>query len=120
MAGHNKTGKQGEELAKLFFEEKGYTILHCNWRYSHYEIDIIAYKKDKLHFIEVKARTNTKFGHPEEAVTRKKMGSLMKAAEAYQHQNPYWKKIQFDVLSVMITKNNLPDFYLIEDVYLYD
>ncbi len=88
MARHNKTGQEGETLAIQYFTAKGYTILHCNWRYSHYEIDIIAHKDDMLHFIEVKTRTNAKYGHPEESVDKKKMENLMKAGEAYLFQNP--------------------------------
>jgi putative endonuclease len=120
MARHNKVGVHGEELARNYFVETGYAILYVNWRHSHYEIDIIAQKGEILHFIEVKARTSTKFGYPEEAITKKKMQNLVKAGEEFLFQNPGWKKIQYDVLSIQILKNNNPEFFLFEDVYLHE
>ncbi|HRN47849.1 MAG TPA: YraN family protein, partial [Niabella sp.] len=57
MATHNDLGKTGEELAVQYFITRGYEILNQNWRFSHYEIDLIAKKNNKLHFIEVKTRT---------------------------------------------------------------
>ena len=46
-------GKYGEELAKDFLIKQGFKILEMNYRYSRIaEIDIIAFKKDVLHFIE--------------------------------------------------------------------
>ncbi|HEY4874137.1 MAG TPA: YraN family protein [Puia sp.] len=45
MATHNDLGKNGEKLAKEYFEKNNYEILHLNWRHSHFEVDIIASKK---------------------------------------------------------------------------
>ncbi len=79
MAQHNKLGQEGEQMASTYLEQQGYIILHRNWRYSHYEIDIIALKKEVLHFIEVKIRSSAKFGLPEESVTKKKFQNLLNA-----------------------------------------
>ena len=40
MAFHNLTGKIGEDLGAIWFEEKGYTILHKNWRHKNLEVDV--------------------------------------------------------------------------------
>ena len=45
MAQHNDLGKEGEALALEFLRKNDFEILHCNWRYSRYEIDIIAKKQ---------------------------------------------------------------------------
>ena len=42
MAHHNTTGKLGEEMASEYLLQKGFAILHKNWRYSHWEVDIIS------------------------------------------------------------------------------
>ena len=55
MASHNQLGKEAEQMAVSYLTTKGYEILHCNWRYSHYEIDIIAIKNELLRIIEVKS-----------------------------------------------------------------
>lgn len=69
---NQKLGQQGEELAVQYLQEKGYTILHTNWRFKFIEIDIIASRNNTLHFIEVKTRRSTRYGQPEESVGIKK------------------------------------------------
>jgi putative endonuclease len=118
MGGHLQFGKHGEQLAADFLLQKGYTILHCNWRHSHYEIDIIAQKKEILHFIEVKVRSSKKFGLPEEAVTKKKFQSLLQAADEFLYQHPQYRHVQYDIVAINTYKNQPPEFFLIEDVYL--
>ena len=118
MAVHNTTGSFGEGLAANYFTQNGYILLHQNWRHSHWEVDIIAHKSGVLHFIEVKTRRTKQFGHPEEAVTKKKIRYLINASEEYLYQFPQWKRIQFDILSITILKNEPAEYFLIEDVYL--
>lgn len=118
MAHHNLTGKLGEAMAVKYLQDSGYNILHSNWRHLHWETDIIASKDSKLHFIEVKTRRTTTFGHPEEDVSRKKVKNLMGAAEEFLLLYPHWKLIQFDILSITMEKNKEPEFFLIEDVAL--
>lgn len=114
---HHYTGKQGEAMAMTWLQEQGFAILHCNWRFARYETDIIAVKNSVLHFVEVKTRRSTAFGHPEESVSPKKLKHMMRCAAAYQGQNPGWKRIQFDVLSITIDAHQQATCFFIEDVY---
>lgn len=116
MAKHIKTGKQGEELARHYLAENGYQILELNWRYRHWEVDIIASKNNVLHFVEIKTRHSSKYGYPEETVSVKKIKNLTGAAEIYLYRHPQWKRIQFDILSIILTPTI--EYFLIEDVYL--
>ncbi len=118
MASHNETGKEGEELAAKWLSEHGYTILHTNWRHSHYEIDIVATKGKFLHFVEVKARKASPFGFPEDSVTKKKFKNLQRAADEYLFLNPGNNWIQYDILSITLQHNNEAEYFLIEDVFL--
>lgn len=118
MAKHNTTGHLGEEMAVAFLLKNGFTILQKNWRHSHWEVDVIASRSDTLHFIEVKTRRSERFGFPEDDVSRKKMENLINASEEYLFLHPDWKKIQFDILSISLSKNKLPEYFFIEDVYL--
>lgn len=111
----NDTGFWGEELAAKFLEKKGYALLHRNWRFKKFEVDIIACKGEMLHFIEVKSRKSNKYGYPEENVSKAKIKNLINASVAFIEQNPQWKRIQFDVLAVTFTQP--VDFFLIEDVF---
>ena len=118
MATHNDTGKHGENLAGIYFTQKGYEILHSNWRHGHWEVDIIATKNNMLHFIEVKTRTSEKYGYPEENIDRKKIRYLINASEQFLFLYPQWQRIQFDVLSIILLKNKDREYFLIEDIYL--
>ena len=110
-------GNKGENVAATFLLQNGYTILQRNWRFKHWEIDIIASKENKLHFVEVKTRTSKKFGNPEEGVNEKKMSSLKKGAEEYLFQNQQWGFIQFDVIALTLKKEIVEEIFLIEDVF---
>jgi putative endonuclease len=118
MARHNETGKKGEVLAADYLQRQGFTILHSNWRHQRYEIDIIATREEVLHFIEVKTRLTLSYGLPEESVTHKKIRSIVTAGVAFQYQYPAWKRVQYDVLSILIIGQEAPDYLFIEDVYL--
>lgn len=118
MAFHNELGKEGEQMAIKWLKEKGYEILHVNWRYSYFEIDIIAKKEEKLHFVEVKARQGNKFGNPEDSVTKKKFKRLQKAADEFLFLNPGHKWIQYDILAITLFKDRLTEYFLLEDVFL--
>ena len=116
MAKHNQIGHYGEALACIYIEKLGFEILHLNWRHKNWEIDIIARKQEKLHFIEVKTKSHNKNGYPETQVGIIKLQRLINAAEEYLHLNPYWERISFDILA--ITLYPLVEYYFIEDVYL--
>jgi len=118
MADHNTTGAAGETMALKYLTENGFIILHKNWRHSHWEVDIIACKEPVLHFIEVKTRRTKKFGHPEEAVSKKKIRNLINASEEFLYQYPQWQRIQFDILAITILKNEPVEYFFIEDVFL--
>ena len=112
------TGNKGEDMAEDYLKGHGYTILHRNWRFRHWEVDIIANKGKFLHFIEIKTRTSSVYGKPEESISKGKMDNLMNASEEYQFLNPQWKFIQFDVLAITLKYDQPAEFYMIEDVYL--
>ena len=118
MATHNKFGQEAEELATKWLAEKGYEIIHRNWRHSHYEIDIVAKKGKFLHFIEVKALHHSAFGHPEDSVRKKKFKNLQRAAHEYIYLNPGHEWIQYAILSITLFKDKEPEYFLIEDVFL--
>lgn len=118
MASHVDFGKLGEQLAEDFLQKKGFTILHRNWRHSHYEIDIVAFKNNIPHFIEVKTRSSKQFGEPEESVTKKKIRFLLQAADQFLYQHPDYRNFQIDILSITMHSSEEAEYFFIEDVYL--
>ncbi|MFZ1559672.1 MAG: YraN family protein, partial [Saprospiraceae bacterium] len=83
MARQQTIGNLGEEKATLFLQEIGYKILERNWRFSKAEIDIIAKDGDVLVFVEVKSKSYTFFGAPEESVSAYKENLIIDAAHQY-------------------------------------
>jgi putative endonuclease len=118
MAQHNDLGKTGEQLAEVYLIDKGYKILHRNWRHSHYEIDIVAEKNDVPHFVEVKMRSSWQYGTPEESVNRKKIQDLLKAANGFLNQHPCYTDFRIDILSITKHPEKGTEYFFIEDVYL--
>ncbi|WP_246070112.1 YraN family protein [Mangrovivirga cuniculi] len=111
---NRQIGNKGEEKASLFLISLGYDILETNYRYRRSEIDIIAIKEKTIHFIEVKTRSDDRFGNPEEAVNNKKIESIMTVADHYVHENNWEGNIQFDVISILIGKELRIDHF--EDI----
>ena len=109
-------GDYGENIAKLFLEEKGYTILEVNFRYKRGEIDIIAETEDSLIFIEVKFRSSSAYGFPEEVVTETKINLIQKVAEHYIEKNNWNKNIRFDIISI-VERNNKRQIEHFEDAF---
>jgi len=111
------TGTKGEEMAAEFLIQNGYKIVERNWRFKHWEVDIIASKGNCMHFFEIKTRTSDMYGYPEESISRKKMTNLRNAAEEYQYLHPEWKYVQFNVLAIKMFFNQPVEIMLFEDVY---
>ena len=91
--------KLGEEIACMYLESEGYKILERNYRYRHYEADIIAAIDDILVIVEVKTRKDYNYLYANEAVNYKKQYNLISLTENYIIQNClYNHDIRFDVI----------------------
>lgn len=117
MAKHNETGLKGEQIAEKFLLNKGYAILHRNWRFERKEIDLIAAKDELLVFVEVKTRKNFDFGFPEEFVDARKQGLMRQAAEAYTAEHTQYITIRFDIVSICFDKDEVKDITHFEDAF---
>ena len=116
-AKHLLTGKKGEELAVDFLTMNDLTILETNWRYKRLEVDIIAKEGDILVFVEVKTRSYDYFGKPEEFVDNKKEKRLAKAAAEYMVLINHDWAIRFDVVSILMNKENQTEIKHIKDAF---
>lgn len=99
----HEIGKLGEDLAVKYLQQMGYKVIERNFECKQGEIDIIALEENELVFIEVKTRTNIKYGSPAEAVDGIKQKHLTKAVKYYLYsrhlENEY---IRIDVIEVYI------------------
>lgn len=95
-------GRWGEKKAVSFLKRKGYKIRELNFRSPFGEIDIIARDKNCLCFIEVKTRTTSLFGLPEESVDFRKEQKIIKSAIFYLNtqNNEFIPDIRFDLIGI--------------------
>ena len=107
MAEHIDLGKSGEAFARKHLEDNGYEILEVNWRFQRAEVDIIAKDGAVLVFIEVKSRSTSSWGPPEQSISPKKRMLLADAASRYMELIHHEWEIRFDVISVIIHQDTL-------------
>jgi len=109
-------GKWGEQIASDFLLQKGYKIIGKNIRTPHGEIDILAMLDQTLVFIEVKTRTNTIFGNPENALTPRKLLHMETSALFYIQKEEYDGDWQLDAISILKTGSTPPEIIHFENV----
>ncbi len=112
MARHNRLGTEGEEFAVQFLIKQGLIVRERNWRFLHWEIDIVAEEADAIHVVEVKTRTSDEHFNPMQSITRKKISNLIHAGNAYLHYHNIKKSLQFDVIIVIGQSGNFSLQYL--------
>ena len=117
MAEHNNFGKQGEQLAKAFLEAADYEILEENWTFGKSEIDLIAYKDQKIIFVEVKTRRSNNYGDPEDFVLMPKKQQMTRAADEYIHLMSHQGEVRFDIISILFNHQREPLLNHIEDAF---
>lgn len=98
-------GRQGEDAAVKYLADRGYRILQRNFRAANGEIDIVAIRDRHLSFVEVKARKNTDFGYPSDAVNVFKQKKIINAAKAFLMRFSDYEEISFDVCEIYFEKH---------------
>ncbi|MBZ5552169.1 MAG: YraN family protein [Acidobacteriia bacterium] len=102
-------GRRGERAAFIFLQHQGYMIVARNFRTNHGEIDLVAWDRGILCFVEVKTRTTTEHGRPEEAVTTFKQRQILNTSLDYLRQaNLHSVDIRFDIVSVQFNPDGSP------------
>jgi len=95
-------GKRGEAYAFDYLVQCNHLVLERNWRFSKSEIDIIYKEDDILVFVEVKTRSYTYFGKPEESVGEKKQKLMIDAAFQYMKTANHDWEVRFDIISIVL------------------
>ena len=98
---HKKVlGRKGEKLVEKYLKKQGCKLLEKNYKTPFGEADLIVLDGEEIAFVEVKTRTDTKYGTPAEAGGPDKQRRYRQIAQAY------WLKIgrepnaRFDVAEV--------------------
>jgi len=83
-----------------YLENNGWTIEDRNIDTKLGECDILGWDEGTLVFVEVKTRKDTRFGPPEEAVTREKRDHLRRVAQLVMADFDRDIDARFDVLAI--------------------
>ena len=95
-------GKAAEEKAASYIKSLGYEILERNFNSRFGEIDIIARDGNTLVFVEVRSKSYSSFGTPEETISKSKAKKIIKTAEFYiKIKNPFFEDVRFDIISIL-------------------
>lgn len=109
----NQVGAYGESITAKYLERKGFTIIDTNYLEKWGEIDVIAKKTARIHFVEVKTvsyetikelkeAVSRGTWRPEENVHEQKIKKLARAIETWMLKNSYEGEWQIDVAAVRV------------------
>ncbi len=127
-------GQLGEDIGCKYLKSMGFSISDRNYLKKWGEIDIVASKHDKLHFIEVKTVTNSpddfrgggrlplsnegKY-RPEDNVHHKKLKRMRRVIQSYLSEKRGERDWQFDILAIELnTKEKIARCRFLKDIIL--
>ena len=93
-------GDRAEERAAEFLASRGLRIVARNFRTRFGEIDLVANDGATLVFVEVRLRTDDRYGGSLESVDSRKRSRLVAAANGYLRQLAAEPPCRFDVVTL--------------------
>jgi putative endonuclease len=121
-------GKLGEAYAAAYLEQAGYRLVAANFTLPvgrnlrgaivNAEIDLVAYDRETLCFVEVKTRASDRFAPPQVNVDLRKRRQITRAARAYRQMlgiesEPY----RYDVVTVVLAPDSTPQIELLRNFW---
>ena len=119
-APHLATGRRGERAAFFYLRRLGFVVTARGWRTgkARGDVDLVAWEKDVLCFVEVKTRTTRAVAPAEAAVDADKKRMLRKMAHYYVRQLPERDvSVRFDILSIYFEAGKSADFELFRGAF---
>ena len=96
-------GQEGERIAEAYLRKKGYSLVERNYRCSVGELDLVVLDRRVIVFVEVKTRTDERFGAPLESVGKRKQQRIIKAALFFLSQHRlHHREARFDVVGITL------------------
>ncbi|MGO4880495.1 MAG: YraN family protein [Bryobacteraceae bacterium] len=104
-------GRRGEDLAHRFLRGRGLTIVARNFhqRAGRGELDIVAWDRGSIVFVEVKTRASAEFGDPARAMGSDKERDLRRAAAEYLRRcGAPAEQARFDLVNIILDEPGKP------------
>ncbi len=99
-------GYQAETVAANYLEQAGHKIVARNWKTKFCEIDIISICGETLYFNEVKFREKAAYGNGLDAVTKRKLNQMEKAAQLFLSvHNELTKDFSVQLAAISLSDN---------------
>lgn len=96
-------GGEGERIAERYLKQKGYRVVERNYRCPMGEMDLIALDRRVIVFVEVKTRSDHRFGAPLEAVHPRKQHKMVKTAQCFLAEHRLHNRdARFDVVGISL------------------
>ena len=94
-------GRKGELLALRHLEESGLRCLDTNYQTRWGELDLVCMEGETVVFVEVKRRTDNRFGAPDESVPSWKQARMVRCAMHYVRRRGLADRmLRFDVVAI--------------------
>lgn len=97
---NSKLGFKGEQYAADYLNGLGYRLIERNFRTKFGEIDLVCKDGETWVFVEVKTKTGTLFGSPEEMFGRSKFHKVRRMAQIYFKGEE--KLCRIDVVAIVV------------------
>jgi putative endonuclease len=110
-------GRAGEKAAADLLRRRGFEVVGTGFRARRGELDLICRRGAELVVVEVKTRTDERFGSPAEAVGARKRRSLMAAAAEYRALAGWRGTIRYAIVGLTVTAGGDFEAELIEDPF---
>jgi len=119
MTSRREFGLWGENIAANYLRKNGYEIVDRNVYTKYGEIDLVVRQGHCIVFVEVKTRSSTAFGLPEEAITEQKQVHLLESAQAYLQMHPKLRgDWRIDVIAVQrFSQDQEPEIVHFENAF---
>lgn len=92
-------GQAAEDAALAYLQAQGLILLQRNFRCKGGEIDLILRQQDTLVFVEVRKRTDSRYGGAAASVTARKQARLILAAQVFLQRYRVPPACRFDVVA---------------------
>lgn len=110
-------GEEGERIAETYLKRKGYRLVERNYRCPVGELDLVVLDHRIIVFVEVKTRTDDRFGAPLESVNPRKQQKMIKTALFFLNQHRlHHREARFDVVGISL-KDQEPVVEHIENAF---
>lgn len=91
-------GNYAENQAIDYLSAKGLRLIIRNFNTKFGEIDLIMWDQKILVFVEVRSKSTTSYGLPEESITKTKQRKIIKTAQWYLTKHNHDGECRFDAL----------------------